>query len=73
MKLLDFFCRRWGWGKTFAARGWEVVGIDLTAPPEIPEGCTFIQADILLLKYDPEVGFYLAQGGIPFKQLGHTA
>jgi hypothetical protein len=47
--MLDLFCGRWGWGKAFAARGWEVVGVDLTEPPEVPEGCTFYQLDILTI------------------------
>ncbi len=47
--MLDLFCGRFGWGRVFAARGWEVVGIDLVAPTEIPEGCTFIQADTMQL------------------------
>lgn len=46
-RLLDLFCGRFGWSKAFAARGWECVGVDLVEPPEIPEGCTFIRADIL--------------------------
>ena len=46
-RMLDLFAGRFGWGRAFAARGWEVVGIDLVEPPEIPEGCTFIKADIL--------------------------
>jgi hypothetical protein len=49
MKMLDLFCGRWGWGRAFAARGWEVVGIDLVEPPEVPAGCSFLQADILEL------------------------
>lgn len=49
MRLLDLFCGRFGWGRAFAARGWEVVGVDLVQPPEIPQGCTFVQADILTL------------------------
>lgn len=47
MRLLDLFCGRWGWSKAFAARGWECVGVDLAEPPEIPQGCTFIKADVL--------------------------
>ena len=43
MRMLDLFSGRWGWSKAFAKRGWECVGVDLTRPPEIPEGCTFIQ------------------------------
>lgn len=47
MKLLDLFCGRWGWSKAFAKRGWECTGIDLAVPPEVPERCTYIQANIL--------------------------
>lgn len=49
MRMLDLFCGRFGWGRAFAARGHQVVGIDLVAPDEIPAGCTFIQADIMQL------------------------
>ncbi len=51
MRMLDLFCGRLGWGRAFAARGWDVVGIDLTMPgPEfIPEGVTIIQRDILTI------------------------
>jgi hypothetical protein len=44
--MLDLFCGRFGWSRAFAARGWECVGVDLVEPPEIPQGCTFIKADI---------------------------
>lgn len=71
MKLLDLFAGRWGWGRAFAERGWEVVGVDLTVPPEIPAGCYFIQADVLHLKFLPDVGFFMAIDGIPYKFLGH--
>lgn len=47
VRMLDLFCGRWGWSKAFAARGWECVGVDLIAPPEVPKGCEFIMADIL--------------------------
>jgi hypothetical protein len=47
MRMLDLFCGRFGWGKAFAARGWDVVGIDLVEPPEIPRGCRFYELDIL--------------------------
>jgi len=47
MKLLDLFCGRWGWSQAFAARGWECVGVDLVDPPSVPDGCTFLKADIL--------------------------
>ncbi len=49
MRMLDLFCGRFGWGRSFAERGCEVVGIDLVEPPEIPVGCSFIQANILEL------------------------
>ena len=49
MKLLDLFCGRFGWSKSFAARGWECVGIDLVEPPEIPANCTFLKMDILTI------------------------
>jgi hypothetical protein len=52
MRMLDLFCGRFGWGKVFAARGWEVIGIDLVEPPEIPEGCTFFKSDILKITAD---------------------
>ena len=50
-RMLDLFSGRWGWSSAFAARGWECVGIDLTEPPEVPKGCTFIKADILNLRF----------------------
>lgn len=51
-RMLDLFCGRFGWGRAFAARGWEVVGIDLVEPAEIPAGCDFIQQDILKITKD---------------------
>jgi hypothetical protein len=45
--MLDLFSGRWGWSKSFSKRGWECVGVDLVRPPEIPNGCAFIQGDIL--------------------------
>lgn len=48
--MLDLFCGRFGWSRAFAARGWECVGIDLVEPAEIPDGCAFIQADILEIR-----------------------
>ena len=48
--MLDLFCGRWGWSRAFAARGWECVGVDLVEPPEIPQGCTFWEFDILGLR-----------------------
>lgn len=47
MKMLDLFCGRFGWGREFARRGWEVVGMDLIEPPEVPQGCRFIKQDVL--------------------------
>jgi hypothetical protein len=47
VRMLDLFCGRFGWGRAFAARGWEVVGVDLVEPPEIPPGCRFIKADVM--------------------------
>jgi hypothetical protein len=44
--MLDLFCGRLGIGKVFAARGWEVVAVDLVGPPEIPEGIKFVKADV---------------------------
>lgn len=49
-RMLDLFAGRFGWGRAFAARGWDVVGIDLTEPPEIPHRCTFLKSDILSLQ-----------------------
>lgn len=45
--MLDLFCGRWGWSRAFAARGWECVGVDLVAPTERPDGCCFLQGDVL--------------------------
>lgn len=47
MRMLDLFSGRWGWSKAFAARGWECFGVDLTVPPDVPEGCRFLQKDVL--------------------------
>lgn len=55
MRMLDLFCGRWGWSRAFAARGWEVLGIDLTEPPEIPHGCRFWRMDVLeISKIEPD-------------------
>ena len=56
MRLLDLYSGLWGWSRAFAARGWDCVGIDLVAPPEIPEGCKFYAADVLDLRWSPNVG-----------------
>jgi hypothetical protein len=47
MRILDLFCGKFGWGRIFAQRGWDVVGVDLIEPSEVPSRCTFINADIL--------------------------
>jgi hypothetical protein len=47
MRLLDLFCGRWGIGRVFAARGHEVVGVDLVKPPDTPKGCIFIALNVL--------------------------
>lgn len=65
MRMLDLFAGRPGWANAFLARGWEVTAIDLVVPDmEIPVGCTFIQADILNLRYSREVWFYLIDGPV---------
>ena len=61
MRMLDLFCGRFGWGRAFAARGWEVVGVDLVEPPEIPQGCEFVSADILRLQWRDAAGFILGE------------
>jgi hypothetical protein len=48
--MLDLFCGRLGVAKVFAARGWKCVVVDLVEPPEIPPGCTFIQANVLNIR-----------------------
>ena len=48
-QLLDLFCGRWGWSRAFASRGWNCVGVDLVAPPEVPENCEFRHLDVLTL------------------------
>jgi len=61
-RLLDLFSGRWGWSRAFAARGWHCVGIDLVEPPEIPENCHFIKADILNLEWQSD-GFLCTNDG----------
>jgi len=57
--MLDLFCGRWGWSRTFAARGWECVGVDLTEPPEIPPGCIFLKRNVLSIdEYFIAGGYY---------------
>lgn len=56
--MLDLFAGRLGWGKVFAARGWEVVAYDLVMPSmEIPEGVEYRLADILTLTPADVQGF----------------
>lgn len=38
------------------------MGIDLLSPPEVPDRCTFIQADILKLRFNRTRGFYIQDG-----------
>lgn len=52
MRMLDLFAGRLGWSKAFLERGWEVVAVDLSIPPDIPEGCTFNQTDVMALSYN---------------------
>jgi hypothetical protein len=59
--LLDLFCGRFGWGRIFARRGWRVIGVDLVEPPEIPEGCEFVLADVLEIKLSA-FGKFLVNG-----------
>lgn len=59
MRVLDLFCGRFGWGRVFAARGWEVVGVDLVQPPEIPQGCHFSLGDVLTLGIDSDGKIHL--------------
>lgn len=47
MRLLDLYSGRWGWGRVFAERGWDVVGVDLIDPEETPKGCRFVKANVL--------------------------
>jgi len=47
--LLDLFCGRFGWSSAFAARGWKCLGVDLVKPETIPDGCTFMERDILTI------------------------
>lgn len=53
MDVIDLCSGLWGWSSIFAARGHKCVGIDRTAPPSVPDGCRFFQADII----DIEVGY----------------
>jgi hypothetical protein len=64
VRMLDLFSGRFGWGRAFAARSWEVVGVDLVAPPEVPAGCRFVQGDILQMSYSDAAGFYFIGGPV---------
>lgn len=66
--MLDLFCGRFGWGRAFAARGWEVVGIDLIQPPKIPDGCKFVQMDILKFEWLPDWDFDFICASPPCEQ-----
>lgn len=65
--MLDLFCGRFGWSKAFAACGWECVGVDLVEPPKIPQGCTFIKADILQMEFREGVGIHIPY--VPYAEL----
>jgi hypothetical protein len=51
-RMLDLFVGRLGWTKAFLARGWECVAVDLTEPPEVPEGVEFLKMDVMTLTAD---------------------
>ena len=59
MKLLDLFCGRGGWTNGFMGRGWDCIGIDLTAQPEYRG--KFLVGDVLELT--PE---WIAKQGFDF-------
>ncbi len=40
-------------------RGWECVGVDLVEPPEIPDRCDFIQANVLEICNGIDGGFFI--------------
>lgn len=52
--LLEIFCGRGGWSKSFAARGWRCVGVDVAA---LGYPFEFIQADALTLTPEFIAGF----------------
>jgi hypothetical protein len=47
--MLDLFCGRFSVGRTFAERGWRVTGVDIVRPDVIPDGCSFLRMDVLLI------------------------
>jgi hypothetical protein len=53
-RLLDLFCGVGGWSKSFAARGWDCVGVDLAA---LGYPFEFVQADVLTLDREWIDGF----------------
>jgi len=56
MRMLDLFAGRLGWTKAFLARGWQSVAIDLVRPSEVPDGCLFLQLDVMKLGWLPGEG-----------------
>jgi hypothetical protein len=44
--MIDLFAGRLGWETAFLERGWQCVAVDLVPPPAIPEGVSFVQADV---------------------------
>jgi len=61
--MLDLFCGRFGWGKAFAARGWEVVGVDLIDPPQLPDGkVSYWKLDVLELNWEGKFAGFEAPG-----------
>src|SRR3954465_9005108 len=52
--LLEVFCGRGGWSKSFAARGWHCVGVDIA---ELGYPFEFIKADALTLTEEFINGF----------------
>jgi hypothetical protein len=59
MLCLDLFAGRFGWGSAFAERGWDVIGVDLMEPPEMPLGCEFVRADVLVIQAAADGRFFI--------------
>lgn len=53
VRMLDLCCGSFAVGKVFAERGWDVVGVDLIDPPEVPKGCTFLRINLLQMSVGP--------------------